>query len=330
MAGAGAGAAGAGAAGAGAAGAGAAGAGAAGAGAGPCGPEGPSCEGLAGCDEEAGTRCCESLLVTGGTFERSPGEIPAYEAEVGDFCLDRFEVTVGRFRKFVAGYDAWRSAGHPADSEGEHPRVGAGSGWKTEYDAMLPRRAVQLTGSSRLDPGEAYQTWRDDAGTAAAERLPINSVSWYEAFAFCIWDGGRLATEAEWQYAAQGGSLNRDYPWGDDNPDPSLAVYACAGDGDPGSCSYADILPVGSRRLGDGYWGQSDLAGGLWEWVLDTFDEYSEACDNCANLSDNAYRVTRGGSWHNDADYLLTRARYEYLPANRTLYLGFRCARAAR
>ncbi|MBN1607002.1 MAG: formylglycine-generating enzyme family protein [Polyangiaceae bacterium] len=297
--------------------------------AGPCGPQGPSCKGLASCDEQTGVSCCESLLVSGGAFERNPGGSPAYEAEVDDFCLDRFEVTVGRFRKFVAAYDAWRSAGHPEQSEGQHPQIGAGSGWKAEYDAMLPDRAVQLTGSSRLDPGDAYQTWSDDVGTAAAERLPVNSVSWYEAFAFCIWDGGGLATEAEWQYAAQGGDLNRNYPWGDNAPDPSLAVYACGGDGDPESCSYADILPVGSRRLGDGYWGQSDLAGGLWEWVLDTFDEYPEACANCANLSDGAYRVTRGGSWHSDADSLLGRERYDYLPANRTFYLGFRCARAA-
>jgi formylglycine-generating enzyme required for sulfatase activity len=270
------------------------------------------------------------LPVAGGAFQRAPGEIPAYQAEVGDFCLDRFEVTVGRFRRFVAGYDAWRSGGHPAQSEGQHPLVGDGSGWKAEYDAMLPEIAAQLTGSSRLDPGEAYQTWNDDVATVAADQLPINSVSWYEAFAFCIWDGGRLPTEAEWQYAAQGGDLNRDYPWGHDAPDPSLAVYACGGDGDPEDCSYADILAVGSRPLGNGYWGQSDLAGGLWEWVLDTFDEYAEACASCVNVSDGAYRVTRGGGWHSDAGTLIGRERYDYLPANRTLYLGFRCARAAR
>lgn len=297
---------------------------------GPCGPQAPSCDGLADCDAAAGSSCCDSLFIEGGTYERSPGESPSYSATVADFCLDKYEVTVGRFRKFLEGYDAWRSAGHPAQDEGEHPLLGVQNGWRTEWSSLLPQNAERFADADRIDPGDRYQTWRDVEGASQAERLPMNYVSWYEAFAFCVWDGGRLPTEAEWQYAAQGGNLNREYPWGNQAPDATRAVYGCSGDGDPDDCSYADILAVGSRTQGNGYWGHCDLGGSLWEWNLDGYDSYADPCNNCANVTEAAYRVTRGGGWGNAAEYLPCSDRYDYLPSHRTPYLGIRCARAAR
>jgi formylglycine-generating enzyme required for sulfatase activity len=63
----------------------------------------------------------------------------------------------------------------------------------------------------------------------ANDQYPMNCVNWYEAFAFCIWDGGRLPTEAEWEYAAAGGDENRIYPWGNDVAEPLPASYAATG-----------------------------------------------------------------------------------------------------
>ena len=101
----------------------------------------------------------------------------------------------------------------------------------------------------------------------------MNCIDWYDAFAFCAWDGGRLAMEAEWNYAAAGGSLQQPYPWGAAMLDTMHAVYECTGDGSAaGQCWETDILNVGSKSpTGDGKWGQADLAGGVWEWNLDWY-----------------------------------------------------------
>ena len=73
----------------------------------------------------------------------------------------------------------------------------------------------------------APSTWTPSpvSGSASQENLPINCVDWAEAYAFCIWDGGFLPSEAEWEYAAAGGSLQLDYPWGSAGPG-TLNAYA--------------------------------------------------------------------------------------------------------
>jgi formylglycine-generating enzyme required for sulfatase activity len=250
--------------------------------------------------------------------------------------MDKYEITVGRFRAFVEDYERWISAdggSHPQPNEGEH-LPGYGSGWQAAWTAgeELPADAAALRASLAC-PASVNPTWRDSVGVPAEENLPVNCISWYDAFAFCIWDGGRLATEAEWEYAAAGGVEERTYPWGS-TPEPSdaLTVYDCCGDGECGlACSFADILPVGSRQPeGNGRWGQSDLAGSMWEWVLDGYENpYSSSpCQDCAYVTAAEERVRRGGGWRDGINIDLSAAvRYGSVPLSWGQALGARCVR---
>ena len=150
----------------------------------------------------------------------------------------------------------------------------------------------------------------------------MNCANWYEAFAFCIWDGGRLPTEAEWEYAAAGGDQNRLFPWGSDVAEPLPAAY---------NRTENRIVAVGSYPDGNGRWGHADLAGNLWEWTLDSCDDYTtDSCLDCANLSPSDCRVGRGGDGHTFADGLRAAKRSGYLASYyRYPDIGIRCARSA-
>ncbi len=281
---------------------------------------GPSCIGLpSACGPVQSESCCVSSVVTGGTCNRSNDA--AYPATVSDFRLDRFEITVGRFRKFVEAYPGNK----PSSGAGAHPLI-AGSGWDDAWNGSLPLDQAALIAAVKCNP--PLQAWTDTAG--ANENLPMSCIDWYESFAFCAWDGGRMPTEAEWNYAAAGGDQQRQYPWGATAPDASYAVYDCLGDGSAaGDCVFADILTGGSKSpKGDGRWGQADLGGSMWEWTLD-WDQspYANPCINCANISQGTKRVIRGGGWNDGALYVLSSYRYSYGPSFHDLSVGVRCAR---
>ena len=106
----------------------------------------------------------------------------------------------------------------------------------------------------------------------------------------------RAPTEAEWEYAAAGGSSERKYPWGNATPTGTLALMNFCGNDN--SCGYidhfSDIVPVGSRQpQGDGLWGHSDLAGSMLEYTFDyqigPAAEYVMPCDDCVAVGANPY-----------------------------------------
>lgn len=273
-----------------------------------------------------GESCCRAPHVQGGAFIMGAMDgtadwikvsAPAHVATVSSFYLDKYEVTVGRFRKFVESGN-WV----PAAGAGRHPRI-AGSGWDPAWDSSLPKTL------------EAWQTELGSIGAESAwlhgsDRHPMNHVSWYMAFAFCAWDGGRLPTEAEWEYAAAGGAANRLYPWGRDvptwnYPTYDYAIFAC-------ESAVECLLPVGAKPRGYSRWGHADLAGSVPEWVLDRYryNWYAiggHTCTDCACLSpENWERVYRDAFHRNSKEFLMTMARRWEFP-DLARGVGVRCAR---
>ena len=287
--------------------------------------------GISGCGPE-GESCCASLPVVGGTFLRSYDGVTyaasSFPATVSNFRLDTYEVTVGRFRQFVravvGGWAPPRASGKHVHLSGGGLNGGTETGWDPSWTASLATTSAEWT--MNLQCGYPYGTWTPSAG--GDESLPINCESWYEAYSFCIWDGGFLPTEAEWNYAAAAGSEQRVYPWSSPpsstTADYTYASYNCLGD----SCSFADILPVGSDPLGNGKWGQSDLGGNMAEWNLDVSQTpYPTPCNDCASLAAAPNRTIRGGGFTSDLPALLASGRDANTPVTRNEIYGVRCAR---
>lgn len=208
----------------------------------------PSCVGLAttcGALDD----CCASPLVPGGTYNRSND--PSYPATVSDFRLDKYEVTVGRFRKFVDAY----SQNMVVHGAGKNPHNAEDPGWEGIW-STLPADADELRAELNCDA--PYQTWTDAPGDN--ESLPMTCLGVELANAFCTWDGGRVPTEAEWNFAAAGGNEQRKYPWGVEEPGEAStrAIFGSS-----------RVAPVGSIRAGQGRWGHADLAGNVAEWTRD-------------------------------------------------------------
>jgi formylglycine-generating enzyme required for sulfatase activity len=245
------------------------------------------------------------------------------------FWIGRTEVTVAAFSRFV-------------EATGRRT-TGELDGWSVYFDGQKP---VRREGMSWRAPG--FEQGKDH---------PVVDVSWYDAEAFCAWSGGRLPTEAEWEYAARGGEDGRLYVWGDD-PVPLARGVRQANVADeaakrafPGwntvrgyDDGHAQTAPAASFAA-NGF-GLFDVEGNVAEWCADWHDDraYSAgagaASDGAATGSPSPVvdpagppagdeRVVRGGSWADEASFLRVSRRYFDKPATHKVFIGFRCARDA-
>jgi formylglycine-generating enzyme required for sulfatase activity len=264
---------------------------------------------------------------------------PSFPATVRDFYLDEYEVSVGRFRKFVS---AWVGGWRPASGRGKHQHLPNGAlaltsgtteiGWDPSWEALIASSSQGFDGNLSCDTGK--YTWTPSP--ALHERMPIGCVTWYEAYAFCIWDGGFLPSEAEWNYAAAAGAEQRAYAWSRPSTsttiDCSYANYTSV-TGDAGRCgSRYSMTDVGFEPNGNGKFGQAGLSGNVQEWTFDVFGPYTPTCLDCANdlpsSGNTASRATRGGTSVAEAASQLASARSAVPAYTRSYTTGIRCARS--
>jgi formylglycine-generating enzyme required for sulfatase activity len=236
----------------------------------------------------------EMVYVPGGTFQMGSeegdpdagsDEFPRHAVTLDGFWIDRTEVSNGQFAAFL------NERGN--QEEFAAPWLELGSGYC---------QIEQVEGEYR-------------SRTASAGRAVV-MVSWYGADAYCRWAGGRLPTEAEWEYAARGPEGNV-YPWGSDAPTCERArFFGCA------SCA----MQVGSRPDGGSWCGAQDLAGNVGEWVADWYGSYPAGPqENPTGPPSGENRAMRGGGWHASRQEVRGACRSHDAPVAHVGCLGFRC-----
>lgn len=151
---------------------------------------------------------------------------------------------------------------------------------------------------------------------------PVAGIPWQDAAAFCAWVGGRLPTEAQWEYAARGPE-NRIYPWGIEFDCEAGNFWDDVTGCDDG---YPGPAPVGSFAAGASWCGALDMAGNAWEWVRDSYGSYPAGIQaNPVGPDSGEERILRGGSWGYHAPFVRTAFRYPVPPSANYLAVGFRC-----
>ncbi len=237
----------------------------------------------------------EMVYVEGGTFQMGSNDSEAYDNEkpvhtvtVNDFYIGKYEITNIQYCEFLnaegnqtEGVDTW------LDISDEDCQI------EIRNDVFYPKNG------------------KDD--------YPVIEVTWYGAKRFCEWAGGRLPTEAEWEYAARGGNESENYKYSGSNNIDEVAWY--------GNNSNDETHNVGTKTPNE--LGIYDMSGNVWEWCSDWYGSnyYSNSpTENPTGTTSSSYRVLRGGSWNSNAERCRPANRSRSTPDNSYNYLGFRFA----
>ena len=176
----------------------------------------------------------------------------------------------------------------------------------------------------------AYMDFKNDQGLRIPASFPdsgpdhpVVDVAWHEAKAYCESTGGRLPTEAEWEYAARGGKKGLKYPNANELTHEDANFKGTGGRDTFGYTSPVGSFPPSGYHL-------YDMAGNVWEWTADWYDgDYyrKSPAKDPPGPETGELRVLRGGSWNFNPSGLRVSARARFDPALRVNYFGFRCAR---
>ncbi|MCA9484616.1 MAG: formylglycine-generating enzyme family protein [Nitrospina sp.] len=190
-----------------------------------------------------------------------------------------------------------------------------GSSNKTPHKVVL---SPVFIGKHEVTQAEYERvTGTNPSGFKGAD-LPVEQVTWFEAWTYCRKTGGRLPTEAEWEYAARGGTTT-DYFWGDEFETGRTWNE---------ENSQETTHPVGAKP-GNGF-GLHDTSGNVWEWVADWYDKHyyeRSPLENPPGPEAGEEKVIRGGSWYSSGSHQMSATRYWAEPATRNSNFGFRCVK---
>ena len=276
--------------------------------------------GIRGAEEESPSEQCEGGDLPAGLKTVAAGE--SVDAEVAE-ALQR-EASDSMDWMHIPGGSFWMGSERGARNERPEHVVEMPSFRlsKTEVTVGQFRRCVEAgVCAPPLDLGD-ISNW----GKEGREDHPVNKVTWYQARDFCTWVGGRLPSEAEWEYAARSGGQEQSYPWGDADPTCELANMYEDGTG----CGTQHTAEICAHPGGNTGQDVCDVAGNVWEWVQDTYqDRYvGGPTDGTAweEESAGAERVVRGGGFGCPGRLLRSTFRFNRLPEYPCFGLGFRCA----
>ena len=293
------------------------------------------------------------VRLDGGTFQMGSDrhyreERAAHQVTVGPFEIQKTEVTNAEFAEFVAETNYVTTAEQDLDPQ-NYPGVAAYLLKAGSMGFAQPPDTVDTNDFRKWWRYVAGANWQHPTGPKSTidglENHPVVQISPEDAAAYAKWAGGRLPTEAEWEFAARGGLNDADYTWGKDY-DPSQGWKANSWQGkfpstDTKDDGYHGTAPVGSY-VANGY-GLFDMAGNVWEHVSDWWVPFHATGGNknpqgpdkataatYANPAFGPMHVVKGGSWLCAPSYCLRyrpAARQQAETSLSTNHIGFRIAR---
>ncbi|MEK7761082.1 MAG: SUMF1/EgtB/PvdO family nonheme iron enzyme [Nitrospirota bacterium] len=216
----------------------------------------------------------------------------------------------------------WMGSPNGVGAPDEHPRhrVYLDAYYMDRFEVTVSRYTESMQSTGRQDP----RYWKQ-VKTGKHSDLPVIGVDWHDAEAYCRWVGKRLPTEAEWEKAARG-TDGRTYPWGNNKPTTRLGNFMKK----TLANAYDERLaPAESYEEGQSPYGLHHMAGNVWEWTADWYDEHFYAASPQRNPTGpltGTYKVIRGGSWDDEPVDVRSAYRGKYQPMERYDNIGFRCA----
>jgi formylglycine-generating enzyme len=296
------------------------------------------------------------VWISGGTFlmgsnEHYPEEAPAHYVTVDGFWMDQYVVTNEEFHRFVET-TKYRTLAERSPNPDDYP------GAKPEL--LVPASVVFQKPRQRVNLRDCYQwwtyvpgaDWRHPEGPASTLRglakHPVVHIAYEDAEAYANWAEKELPTEAEWEFAARGGLEGAEFVWGDEFTAGGKRMANTWQGEFPwqnlNEDGFEGTAPVGS--FPPNRYGLYDMAGNVWEWTTDWYQEYSKISHSCyasfnpkGGERDKSYdpttpairiprKVMKGGSYLCAPNYCR-----RYRPAARmaqpvdtsTCHLGFRC-----